>query len=321
MGVVREHLLQMGIRTLRAEAEAILRQTEVLDEEFLNAVLLILSISGHVAVTGMGKSGHIGRKIAATLASTGTPAFFVHPAEASHGDLGMIGAKDALLTISNSGRTPELGSILNYSKRIGIPIIAITHDKESPLAKQSDICLMMRYENEACPVGCAPTTSTAVSLALGDALAMTLLEARGFTAKDFNEYHPGGSLGQKLLLVKNIMHGSDELPLVPLGALLPEVLLEMTGKGFGCAGVVDDHLNLQGIITDGDLRRHLNRGGGLESAAGEIMTSNPHIIEKDCPTGKALNTMQKNAITSLFVTEGRKPVGIVHMHDCLRISS
>lgn len=311
-------LLESASGILRTEAEALLSQAQRLDDTFVQAISLILSRSGHVAVCGMGKSGHVGRKIAATLASTGTPSFFIHPAEASHGDLGMLGENDTLLAISNSGKTPELESVLKYAKRHDIPVIAITHDPASPLAKQSEICIELAYDREACPIGCAPTTSTTLTLALGDALAMVLLEARGFTARDFNEYHPGGSLGQKLQLVQNIMHSGTELPLVEIGALLPEILLEMTGKGFGCAGVIDEKRNLQGIITDGDLRRHLNRGGGLDAQAEAIMTRNPLVIERECVTGKALNIMQKRAITSLFVLKDNKPVGIVHMHDCLR---
>lgn len=311
-------LISVARKTIETEASALIKQARSLDNNLLAAIELILLRGGRVAVCGMGKSGHVGRKIAATLASTGTPAYFLHPAEASHGDLGMLGEDDVLLAISNSGKTAELEAVVQFAKRRGIPVIAMTHDAGSPLAKQGDICLVLQYEEEACPIGCAPTTSTTVTLALGDALSMALLQARGFTADDFHKYHPGGALGCRLLLVEDIMHTGAELPLVSILSLLPEILLEMTGKGFGCAGVVDEYGNLVGIITDGDLRRHLNTGGDLTVNAASIMSAKPVLTERHCVASSALNLMEKHAITSLFVLDNGKPAGIVHLHDCLR---
>ncbi len=267
-------------------------------------------------VSGMGKSGHIGRKVAATLASTGTPASFVHPAEASHGDLGMITARDIILALSNSGETPELADMLAYAKRFGIPLIGITRDAASALADASDVVLLLPQVAEASPVG-APTTSTAMMLALGDALAIALLEARGFSTAEFATFHPGGKLGRQLLRVTEIMHAGEELPLVSAQQPLAQVLLVMTAKRFGCAGVVDAAGALVGVITDGDLRRHM-APDLLQKTAGEVMTAAPQTIRKEALASEALGVLNARQITSLFVVDQHVPVGIVHMHDCLR---
>lgn len=311
-------ILAVGAQTLKQESEALAALAANLGDDFLRAVEIALKPGGRIAVCGMGKSGHVGRKIAATMASTGSPAYFLHPAEASHGDLGMLGKDDVLLAISNSGNTAELVPVLDFAKRHGIPIIGMTHNPQSQLGRQADVCLTIAYAGEACPIGCAPTTSTTATLAMGDALAMALLKARGFTAQDFNEYHPGGALGHRLLLVRSIMHTGEELPFVDPDARLSDILLEMTIKGFGCTGVRGEGGGLAGIITDGDLRRHMNSGRPMEQPASAIMTANPIVVEKDNPVSKAMNIMEKHAITSLFVLEDSKPVGLIHMHDCLK---
>ena len=302
-------------RVLHDEAQALLLLAEELGEDFEHTVDCILSIPGRVAVTGMGKSGHVGRKIAATLASTGTPAYFIHPGEASHGDLGMITPSDAVIAISNSGNTAELNDIILYTVQNNMPLIAITKNADSFLAKHCTHLLLQPQCHEACPLDCAPTTSTTVQLALGDALAMCLLEARGFNREDFRKYHPGGSLGSKLSSVRDLMHSGDELPLVSPNLPMMEVLAEMTRKGFGCVGVLDGG-RLIGIITDGDLRRHMGPGI-LESCAAALMTSSPVCIEADALSAKARSVMEEKKISCLFVTEEGKPVGLITMHDVL----
>ncbi len=287
-----------------------------LGEPFTRAFEALKACKGRVIVSGMGKSGHIGRKIAATLASTGTPASFVHPAEASHGDLGMITAADVILALSNSGETPELADMLAYAKRFRIPLIAITSRSPSALADAADGLLLLPNIPEASPVG-APTTSTVMMLALGDALAIALLEARGFTTADFATFHPGGKLGRNLLRVAELMHTGDELPLVAEAKPLADVLLIMTAKRFGCAGVVDASGNLVGVLTDGDLRRHM-APDLLTKTAGVVMTRGAKTIKKEALATEAVAILNEKKITSLFVVEVGKPVGIVHIHDCLR---
>lgn len=314
----KDTLLNIGIGVLKKEAEALISIAEGLGQDFIRAVELMNIPGRRVAVSGMGKSGHIGRKIAATLSSTGTPAYFIHPAEASHGDLGMMGPEDALLAISNSGATRELTDILRYTQRHDMPVIAMTHKADSPLGRQADVCLLLDYATEACPLGCAPTTSTTATLALGDALAMALLHARGFSAQDFNEFHPGGALGQQLLLVGEIMHQGASIPLVRETAGIPETLLEMSLKGFGCTGVVDDAGRLVGIITDGDLRRHMKDSRLFHGTAAALMTPRPHVVSADASVSKALGIMNRHGITSLMVVTQDRPTGIIHMHDCLK---
>ena len=312
--------LLVARRLLTAEAEALTVMAGRLGAEFPKALdILTRGEGGRVIVTGMGKSGHIGRKIAATLASTGTPSMYVHPAEASHGDLGMVTKHDALLALSNSGETVELTDIVTYSRRYGIPLVAITSRTESSLAEAADLALILPDVGEACPMGLAPTTSTTMMLALGDALAVGLLERKGFSSADFQIYHPGGKLGRQLMKVTDLMHRGDAVPLVGPTRPMSEVLLVMTQKAFGCVGVVDDRSGeLLGIITDGDLRRHME-GGLLGRQAAEVMTRGPSTIRPGILAAEALHVMNSRKITSLFVLgEDKRPVGILHLHDCLR---
>ena len=304
-------------RVLQAEAEGILALAAGLGSNFVGALDILSQTSGRVVVTGMGKSGHIGRKIAATLASTGTPALFVHPAEAGHGDLGMIAPGDAVLAISNSGGTPELAVIVGYTRRFRIPLVAVTAGASSALAEAADVLLLLPQADEACPLGLAPTTSTTMMLALGDAIAIALLQRRGFSTADFQVLHPGGQIGRKLLKVADIMHSGDSLPLVPPPTSIKETVLAMTAKGFGCAGIVDDNGTLIGIITDGDLRRHWSDNS---QTAAEVMTRQPKTIRPHALAQEALAmmNMSERPFTALFVVEDGRPVGILHVHDVLR---
>jgi len=289
---------------------------EALDDRFVRAVECIAKCTGKVIVTGMGKSGHVARKIAATMASTGTPAHFVHPAEASHGDLGMITDTDVVMMLSNSGETPELEDMLGYCKRFGIPIIALVRRKESMLVQAADVPIVLPDIPEASPTG-APTTSTIMMMAYGDAMAMALLERRGFTKDDFKTFHPGGKLGKGLLKVKDLMHTGAALPLVKSHELMKDVLVTMTAKSFGCAGVINGKGELAGVITDGDLRRHAE-SGLLERKAEEVMNATPKYLEPGKLAVEAVHIMNTKKITSLFVVEDKKPIGILHIHDCLR---
>ena len=282
------------------------------------AVARIMSAKGRLIVTGMGKSGHICRKVAATMASTGTPAYFVHPAEAGHGDLGMITPDDVVLAASWSGESSELAAIIAYAGRFRVPLIAITSDAGSTLGRAADIVLELPRAEEACPHGLAPTTSTLLQLALGDALAIALLEGRGFTARDFGVFHPGGKLGASLRQVRDVMHVGDTMPLVASGTAMREALVVMNKRRFGCVGIVDDAGLLVGIITDGDLRRHLS-GDLLARPVDEIMTTGPKTVRPDTLLARAIEILSSSAITALFVLDERRPVGIVHMHDLLRI--
>jgi arabinose-5-phosphate isomerase len=305
-------------RVLRTEIAGLEALAVGLDDAFTRAVDLLAAVSGRVIVTGMGKSGHIARKIAATFASTGTPAQFVHPAEASHGDLGMIAPEDAILALSNSGDTAELGDVLGYSRRFRIPLVAMTRGEASALAEAADVMLLLPASAEACPMGLAPTTSTTVMMALGDALALALLERRGFSESDFQRLHPGGQLGRRLLRVADIMHAKDAVPLVAHGTSMAEAILVMTQKSFGCVGITDGDGRLEGIITDGELRRH--RGDALlTTAVEEVMSMAPKTIRAPALAAEALGQMNALKITSLFVhDETRRPIGIIHIHDCLR---
>lgn len=311
-----EAIMEMGKEVLRQEAATLLSLATSLDQRFSQSVQCILESAGRVAVTGMGKSGHIGRKIAATLASTGTPAYFIHPAEASHGDLGMMSSGDVLIAISNSGGTAELSDILHFATRHGIKIIAITRKKDSKLGLLSDFCLELPHTDEACPLGCAPTSSTTATLALGDALAMAVLRLRGFTADEFNVYHPGGALGNKLLTVNDVMHTGDALPLVREASPMSEVIYTMTGKGFGCAGVLGQDDKIVGIITDGDLRRHMD-SELMSKEAHMVMTHNPLVVPLGSLNTKARHMMEQKKITALFVVRSDKdkaPEGIITIH-------
>jgi arabinose-5-phosphate isomerase len=310
--------LAVARRVIRAEIAGLESLAEALDGAFEAAVDTCAVARGRIVVTGLGKSGHIGRKIAATLASTGTPAQFVHPVEASHGDLGMIGSEDAVLALSNSGETTELADIVAYSRRCNIPLIAITGGARSTLAAAADIVLLLPAAGEACPMGLAPTTSTTMMAALGDALALALLERRGFSSADFHLYHPGGRLGRRLLRVRDIMHQEDAVPLVPPNAPMSDAILVMTAKSFGCVGVCGTDGRLIGVITDGDLRRHMG-DSLLRQTVRAVMHQNPKTIAATALAADALGVMNRFAITSLFVVdEGARPVGFVHMHDCLR---
>lgn len=304
-------------RVFRLEADALRVMGESLDERFIMAVDLIHRAAGRTVVTGMGKSGHIARKISSTLSSTGTPSFYVHPGEASHGDLGMIAHDDVVVALSNSGETPELSDVINYCRRFSVPLIAITGRDGSSLAENADCTLLLPAIAEACPMGLAPTTSTTAMLAAGDALAIALLDRRGFTAEDFQVLHPGGQLGQNLLRVGDLMHSEEALPLLDASASVGDAILEMTNKGFGCAGVIDDQGQLTGIITDGDLRRHMS-DTLLQLTCGQVMTADPKTIRAQALASEALGLMNATKITSLFVAEDRQPVGILHIHDCLR---
>ena len=304
-------------KLLDLEAEAIKKLSKQLDDNFLNATEILLKVRGRVIVTGMGKSGHIACKISSTLASTGSPSQFVHPGEASHGDMGMITRSDAVLALSNSGETPELGDLLDYCRRFNIPLIAITSNCDSTLAKNADCSLILPEMPEACPMGLAPTTSTTLMLAIGDALAVALLERRKFTKQDFQVLHPGGKLGQALLRVDDIMHVGDDLPLTRPEEVMSDVILIMTNKMLGCAGVVNSQKKLLGVVTDGDLRRHMGKDLRNTSAA-EVMTKNPKTIRTGALAAEALGIMNANSITVLFVVNEEVPIGIVHMHDCLR---
>ncbi|HXE01863.1 MAG TPA: KpsF/GutQ family sugar-phosphate isomerase [Hyphomicrobium sp.] len=311
-----------AIRTLNLETEGLaLLATELggdLAEPFEEAVRRLAAVSGRVIVTGIGKSGHVGQKIAATFASTGTPAFFVHPSEASHGDLGMVTRSDLILALSWSGETVELKPIITYSRRFAVPLVAITSQAESALGQQADVVLLLPRAKEACPHGLAPTTSTTMQLALGDGLAIALLEARGFTAHDFKVFHPGGSLGANLKYVSDIMHRGDRLPLIQSGESMAGALVTMTEKSFGCVGVIDTRGRLIGVVTDGDLRRHM--GANLVSAkVDDVMTAKPKTIAPTMLTSAALELINSSRITALFVLEKHKPVGLVHVHDLLRL--
>jgi arabinose-5-phosphate isomerase len=285
-----------------------------------DAVHLMIGIKGRVVVTGMGKSGHVAGKLAATFASTGTPSFFVHPAEASHGDLGMITEHDAVLALSWSGETPELSNLIQYSRRYNVPLIAITGGADSALARAADIALVLPQIKEACPHGLAPTTSTLLQLVVGDAVAVALLEERGFSANDFGVFHPGGKLGATLRYVRDIMHTGESLPLVTSQTSMREALVLMTAKGFGALGIVDGSEQLIGIITDGDLRRHLD-GDLLALSVDEVMTRSPKSISEDMLAAKALEVLHSSQITAVFVVENGKAVGILHLHDLLRIGA
>jgi len=308
-----------GRRVLGIEADAHRAAAAALDESFVLAVERMAAIEGRLIVTGMGKSGHIGRKIAATFASTGTPALFVHPAEASHGDLGMITPADLVLALSNSGETPELADIVAYCRRFSIPLMAIVGRPKSALAEAADIVLLLPDRPEACPMGLAPTTSTTAALALADALAIALLEQKGFDANRFGVFHPGGKLGKMLIKVEALMHRDSALPLVDLERSTADAILEMTTKRLGCVGVLDRKRELAGIITDGNLRRHM-ASDLLSRPVVEVMTPSPCTIGPDALAVEALAVMNHpdRPITVMFVIENRRPIGILHMHDCLR---
>jgi arabinose-5-phosphate isomerase len=313
--------VQSALRTLDAEASGVTALTAALQSDlgpaFSRAAELIRCAKGRLIITGLGKSGHIGRKIAATFASTGTPAFFVHAAEASHGDLGMITADDVIMALSWSGEQPEMKNLITYAKRFRIAVVAMTADSQSTLAQAADVSLALPKAREACPHNLAPTTSSLMLLALGDALAIALLEGRGFTSVDFSVLHPGGKLGAMLKYTRDLMHAGDAVPLKPLGTKMSDALVEMSSKGFGCVGIVDPRGHVVGIVTDGDLRRHM-RPDLMTAWVDDVMTKNPKTIGGDLLASEALEILNASKITALIVTEANKPVGIVHLHDLLR---
>lgn len=317
----RKSALASAVRTLETECEGLASLRAALDDglqdAFAEAVKLIRNAKGRVIVTGIGKSGHVGQKIAATFASTGTPSFFVHPSEASHGDLGMITRDDVILALSWSGETVELKNLITFSRRFSVPLVSITSNASSALGAQSDVALELPKAREACPMGLAPTTSTTMQLALGDCLAIALLESKGFTAQDFKMFHPGGSLGASLKYVADVMHRAENMPLAGEAASMSEALVVMTAKSFGCLGIVDAKGKLIGVITDGDLRRHMG-ADLLKARATDIMTRKPKTIAPGLLASAALEVINASRITALFVVERGKPVGIVHVHDLLR---
>ena len=306
-------------RVLSTAAAALGSLADGLGADFTRAVGLILAVKGRVIVSGMGKSGHIARKIAATLSSTGTPAYFVHPAEASHGDMGAITHQDALLLLSWGGETAELSDLITYAKRHGLALIAIGANPDSTLIKAADVKLLLPRAPESCPMGLAPTTSTTMMLSLGDALAVALMERKGFSPDQYRDFHPGGSLGRALVRVSDLMHSGGEIPLAAQSAGMREVLLTMASGRMGCVGIVDGDGNLTGIVTDGDVRRHAEKGFENRTAR-DVMTRGPQIANPDQLAAEALSLMTERKITQLFVLGegGGKPLGILHIHDCLR---
>ncbi|NNE53392.1 MAG: KpsF/GutQ family sugar-phosphate isomerase [Sulfitobacter sp.] len=312
--------LDTAARVIRTEAEALNTLADSLDARFREAIDLLRNCRGRVIVTGIGKSGHIGNKIAATFASTGTPAQFVHPAEASHGDLGMITRDDVVLAISNGGEAAELANLIAYSRRFDIPLIGLTSQEKSTLARQSDVILLLPQTGEACNTGVVPTNSTTMTLAMGDALAVALMEHRQFTAEHFRDFHPGGKLGAQLSRVRDLMHTGDAVPLVAEDAAMSDALMEIAGKGFGVVGVTNAEGKLTGIITNGDLSRHME--GLMQQRARDVMTPSPVTIDPDALAERAMGVMNAKKITCLLVVdpaEPDRPCGLLHIHDCLRV--
>ena len=312
-----DELRQWGVQAIRDEAKGLELLAQSLDASFAAAASTVLQCTGRIVVVGIGKSGHVGRKIAATLASTGSPALFVHPAEASHGDLGMIERRDVVLAISKSGESPEFGDVLAYCRRFGIPVIAITAVAGSSLAKAAKHVLLLPSPQEACPLGLAPTTSTTMALALGDALAIACLRGRDFQPAQFREFHPGGKLGQKLTRVRDVMHGGDLLPTVAKTALVSDAVIEMSRGRLGCVGVVDQSGSLVGIFTDGDLRRHFS-AVNVEKPITEFMHTSPQRVSPDALIADVVYLFTEKRIPSVFVCVDGKPLGIVHVHDVLQ---
>jgi arabinose-5-phosphate isomerase len=314
----KQKFISIGYDVIKSEIEGIKALESILDDNFLSIIDILLATKGRVIISGMGKSGHIARKIVATLASTGTAASFVHPGEASHGDLGMITQDDSVILLSNSGETSELHDIINYTRRFNIPLIGIVRRPTSTLVKASDKVFILPEIPEASGTVNAPTTSTTMMLALGDIISMVLMEAKGFSNSDFGIFHPGGKIGKAFIKVQNLMHRNDKLPLVDTNTRMSEVLIEMTTKSLGCAGVVDESGVLIGIVTDGDLRRHMT-DDLVSLTASDVMTANPVTIHEESLAVQALSIMQDKKITALFaVSNDDKPVGIIHFHNILQ---
>ena len=309
--------LKVGKNVLDLEIKALELLKKNLNETFKKVVNLLFKTKGKIIISGIGKSGHVARKMASTFSSTGVPSYFVHPSEASHGDLGIIDHSDAVVVISNSGETPEISDLVEYTKRHKIPLITITSNLDSLIAEQSDIALLLPKVKEACPMGLAPTTTTTMTMALGDAMAINLMTRRNFSANDFKLRHPGGKLGKQLLKVSDIMHKEDEVPVTKKDSLMSDVIIQMTTKSFGCVAVLDERKLLAGIITDGDLRRHMS-DKLLQQLAEDVMTPGPKSIRPIALASEAVAVMNELEITNLFVTEKNSVVGIIHIHDCLR---
>jgi arabinose-5-phosphate isomerase len=318
--MIKKKIINRAKKTLSTEIKEIQNISKIFNDNFYKAVILLSKIKGRVIVTGIGKSAHIGNKIAATLTSTGTPSYFIHATEASHGDLGGIKKTDCVLAISNSGETSELNNIINYTKRFGIPLISISSNIKSLLNKSSTIGIVYKKPKEACPLNLAPTSSTTISLVIGDCLAMALLEFKGFNSSQFKNFHPGGNLGKDLKKISDIMHKGKSLPLAKEADKMTKTLITMTKKSFGCVGVIDKRQKLVGIITDGDLRKKMNNKL-FNLNASEIMTKKPTTGDKNMLVGEVLNIMNTKKITNLFICEKNKPIGIIHIHDLLRLSS
>ena len=318
--MIKKKIINRARKTLSTEIKEIKKLSKIFNDNFFRAVMLLSKVKGRVIVTGIGKSAHIGNKIAATLTSTGTPSYFIHPTEASHGDLGGIKKTDCVIAISNSGETSELNNIINYTKRFDIPLISISNNAKSLLNKSSTIGIVYKKPIEACPLNLAPTSSTTVSLVIGDCLAMALLEFKGFNSNQFKNFHPGGNLGKDLKKISDIMHTGNSLPLAKETDKMSKTLITMTKKSFGCVGVTSNKQKLIGIITDGDLRKKMNNKL-FNLTASQIMTKKPTTGNKDMLVGEVLNIMNTKKITNLFICEKNKPIGIIHIHDLLRLSS
>jgi len=316
----KNKIINSAKKTLSTEISGIKTISKIFNNNFKNAVKTIFNTKGRVIVTGIGKSAHIGNKIAATLSSTGTPSFFVHATEASHGDLGTIKKNDCIIAISNSGETTELKNIISYSKRFNIPLISITGDSKSTLHKQATFGIQYKKPVEACPLNLAPTTSTTMTLIIGDCIAISLLELKGFKSNQFRNFHPGGNLGKDLTKVIDIMHKKNQIPIAKMDEPMSSALLTMTNKSFGCVGVINNKKKLIGIITDGDLRRNIG-DNFFNKKASNIMNKKPTIADQNVLVGEALNIMNTKKITSLFICKNKEPIGIIHIHDLLRLSN
>tara|TARA_Y100000590_G_scaffold126067_1_gene144123 strand:+ start:481 stop:1437 length:957 start_codon:yes stop_codon:yes gene_type:complete len=315
---MKESILKIARKVIETEIKGLEVLSKKINKSFVKTIKILKKTNGKIIVTGVGKSGIIAKKIASTLSSTGSPAQFIHSTEASHGDLGMVSKKDAVMAFTFSGKTTELDDILIYSKENKIPSIVVTGKSNSKLKNTATTLIEISNLKEACPLNLAPTTSTTAMLALGDAIAISLMTSKKFTKKDFYSFHPGGQLGKKLLLAKNLMHSGKKLPLINENVPMAKAIIEMTKKRFGCLGVVSNKKRLIGIITDGDLRRHM-KNGILEKKSSSIMTKNPKTINENVFALEALDIMKKNKITQVFVTKNNKPIGILHIHDCIEL--
>ena len=313
-------ILSHAKKVLSTELKSIKTLNACFDDNFYNVVKTIYQTKGTIILTGVGKSGHIANKISATLSSTGTPSYFIHATDASHGDLGIIKKNDCILALSNSGQTHELNDILDYAKRFNIPLLSISANRKGLLYKKSNHGIIFKKPIEACPLNLAPTSSTTMSLIIGDAIAISLLKIRKFKLSQFGKFHPGGNIGKDLVKLSDLMHIKNNLPLTKQNEKMSNVLIQMTKKSFGCIGVINSSLNLIGIITDGDLRRNMNRDI-ITKTASQVMTKNPTIADTNTLVGEAINIMNAKKITSLFICKKKKPIGIIHIHDLLRLSS